>query len=69
MNINVFNGARNEGFNNIRSCTCYRLSVIPNLVLGTRLRYLGPGTCEKFFALNGQTMGNKSLRLIVSGLC
>lgn len=49
MNVNVFNGARNEGFNNIRNSTCYRLSDIPDLVLGTRLRYSGPGTSEKFF--------------------
>jgi len=69
MNINVFNVARNEGYDNIRSCTCYRLSVIPNLVLGTRLRYSGPGTSEKFFTLNAKAMGNKSPRLIVSGLC
>lgn len=69
MNINVFNIAQNEGFSNIRNSTCYRLSDIPNLVLGTRLRYSGPGTSEKFFTLNGQTMGNKSPRLIVSGLC
>ena len=46
MNINVFHGERNEGYDNVCSSTCYRLSVIPNLVLGTKLRYWGPGTSE-----------------------
>ena len=46
MNIYVFHGEQNEGYDNICSSTCYRLSVIPNLVLGTKLRYSGPGTSE-----------------------
>lgn len=47
MNISVFNGARNESYNNICSSTCYKLLVIPNLVLETKSSFSGPGASEK----------------------
>ena len=58
--ITVFNGAQNEGYNNIRSSTCYRLSVFLNLVLGTRMRYSGPGASEKFTLHANTTVEQKS---------
>ena len=69
MNTNVFNIAQNEGFNNIRNSTRYRLSDIPNLVLETRVRYSGPGTSEKFFyterANNGEQESSSNRKRVM----
>lgn len=59
MNINVFHGERNAGYDNICSSTCYRLSVIPNLILGKKLRYSGPGTSEQFFYTGRANSGDQ----------
>lgn len=59
MNISVFNDARNEGYNNICSLTCYKLLVIPNLVLETKSSVSGPGASEKI-TLNARGLERES---------